>query len=139
MIAPEYADMMNPSHSIQVDARARLLHLRLSGFFDAPAVNRFIEDRERAYAELGEAGDHVTLCDVSECKIQSQESFEQFRGLLMERSRWGRRMAFVVPKGSLAGLQVSRLVAQRPDLRVFNAMPEAIAWLRNERPEQAAA
>jgi hypothetical protein len=130
---------MTPSHTIKVYPETRLLHLKLSGFFDEPAIKRFIADREAAYAKLGNSGDHVTLCDVSECKIQSRDSFERFRGLLMEQRRWGKRMAFVVPKGSLAGLQVSRLVAQRPDLRVFNEGHAAMAWLNSSNDCQAAA
>jgi hypothetical protein len=38
-------------------------------------------------------------------------------------------MAFVVPHGSLAALQVKRLVAERADLRVFNDSEEGRAWL----------
>ena len=120
---------MQPTHSISVDVDARFLHLTLAGFFDAEAVARFMADREAAHVSLGAANDHVTLCDVTNCKIQSKESFEQFRALLMQRSRWGRRMAFVVPHGSLAALQVKRLVAERADLRVFNDSEEGRAWL----------
>ena len=130
---------MTPSHTINVDPGTRLLHLKLSGFFDEAAIRAFMADRAKAYARLGDTGDHITLCDVSKCTIQSQESFDQFRALLMERSRWGRKMAFVVPRGSLAGLQVTRLVAQRPGLRVFNETSEAIAWLHEATDDTVAA
>ncbi len=120
---------MQPRHAVTVDVDARFLHLTLGGFFDADAIARFMADREAAHVSLGAANDHVTLCDVTDCKIQSQESFEQFRALLMQRSRWGRRMAFVVPQGSLAALQVKRLVAERADLRVFNDTEEGRAWV----------
>ena len=126
---------MQPSHVIRVDASARTLHLKLSGFFDTSAIKQFIADRERAYCELGTSGDHVTMCDVTEAKIQSAESFEQFRALLMDRARWGRRMAFVVPDGSLAAMQVKRLVAERKDLRVFKSVHEGWVWLREPRQE----
>ncbi len=125
-----YGCRMEPSHLVEADAQARSLHLKLSGFFDGPAIERFVRDREAGYAKLGPAGDHVTMCDVTECKIQSAESFEQFRALLMERRRWGRRMAFVAPEGSLAALQIKRLIAERADLRVFYNIMEGWAWLR---------
>jgi hypothetical protein len=130
---------MRPSHQIRVDLQSRLLHLQLEGFFDEPAIANFMIDREKAYAQLGSAGDHLTLCDVSKCAIQSQQSFERFRALLMERSRWGKRMAFIVPEGSLAAMQVTRLIAQRPDLQVFGDVPSALAWLRLEMQTQKAA
>ncbi len=129
---------MQPSHLVEVNTSARSLHLKLSGFFDDAAIKRFIADRERAYDKLGTAGDHVTMCDVTDAKIQSADSFERFRALLMDRARWGRKMAFVVPDGSLAAMQVKRLIAERRDLQVFKNVEEGWAWLREPAKAQEA-
>jgi len=68
---------------ISVDPATALVKLALFGFFALEDVAAFAAAQRTAYAGLGsKRGRHRTLCDVSACKIQSQDVVEAFRALL---------------------------------------------------------
>ena len=113
---------------ITVDRVAAFVRIRLGGFFTVDDVRDFAAAQARAYAALATArGRHITLCDVSECKIQLQEVVEAFRGLLTDKSLMSERMAFVTGV-SPAKMQIRRLIA-RDTCRFFEDVGSAERWL----------
>jgi hypothetical protein len=120
---------MPAQYQITTDVRRNLLRFELSGFFDHAVINRFLVDRAAAFAKLRcGPNQHLTLCDVSGCMIQSQEVFAGFRALFTQQETRSRRMAFVVGS-SLARLQIRRLVEGRSDIGWFDTEAPAEAWL----------
>jgi hypothetical protein len=120
---------MEASYTIDVEPEAGILRFVLRGFFDDATIAAFIADRRVAFAKLRTPpNQHLTLVDVSECAIQSQEAFERFRALLAEPRARSRRMAFVVGS-SLARMQIRRLAPDRPEISAFVSKADAEAWL----------
>ena len=120
---------MQATHSIEVDAEAGLVRYTLAGFFDEASLASLQAERAAKFPRLKTPpNQHVTLCDVSECSIQSQESLAALRIILLE-PRWrARRLAFVVG-GALARMQVRRVTDHMPNVKWFNDTASAEAWL----------
>jgi len=119
---------MTANFSVRTESGRGLLILELSGFFTEGEIAGLAAARDAALATLGTAPNrHVTLCDVSECKIQPQEIVETFRSMLIDPRVAAARLA-IVTGSSLARMQVRRLV-DRPSLAFFRSRPEAEAWL----------
>jgi len=119
---------MTANFSVHTQADRGLLILELSGFFTVEEVAAFAAARDTALATLGTPPNrHVTLCDVSECKIQPQDIVETFRAMLIDPKVAAARLA-IVTGSSLARMQVRRLV-DRPNLAFFTARREAERWL----------
>jgi hypothetical protein len=115
-------------YSISVDRLAAFVRIKLGGFFALEDVQDFAVAQRRAYEALASAmGRHVTLCDVSDCKIQPQEVVEAFRGLLTDRTLMSARLAFVTGT-SPAKMQIRRLIA-RDTCRFFEDTLSAERWL----------
>jgi hypothetical protein len=127
---------MEASHSINVDPSTSTVTITVTGFFDQPALMRLVADREEAYKKLRcPPNQHVTLCDVSDCALQSQDMVAGFRQMIADPRRRSRRLAFVVGS-SLARMQIRRMIAGRDDVLCFVDRNEAAAWLRE--PDGAA-
>ena len=115
-------------YSITVDPQTAFVRITLDGFFALGDVQEFAIALARAYAGLASGrGHHLTLCDVSECKIQPQEVVEGFRRLLTDRSLMSERLAFVTG-ASPAKMQIRRLIA-RDTCRFFEQADAAERWL----------
>lgn len=122
------ASAVTEKYSIAVDRLAAFVRIKLGGFFAIEDVQEFAVAQRRAYETLASArGRHVTLCDVSECKIQPQDVVEAFRGLLTDRSLMSQRMAFVTG-ASPAKMQIRRLIG-RDTCRFFEDTETAERWL----------
>ena len=120
---------MHASHSVEVDPRKGIVRYTLAGFFDDASLAAFRAERAAKLPLLRTPpNQHVTLCDVSRCAIQSQEALAVLQGMLAD-PRWrARRLAFVVG-GALARMQVRRVVPRTIDVRWFNDMASAEHWL----------
>jgi len=119
---------MTANFSVHTQSDRGLLILELSGFFTVEEVAAFAAERDAALATLGMPPNrHVTLCDVSECKIQPQDIVETFRAMLIDPRVAAARLA-IVTGSSLARMQVRRLV-DRPNLAFFPSRGEAERWL----------
>jgi hypothetical protein len=119
---------MAANHSIVVDPVRCIVRASLNGFFSSGDVAGFARDQRGAYAALaGRIGQHVTLVDVSECKIQPQDVVEAFRALLNDPALMSRRIAFVTGS-SPARMQIRRLI-NRDSARFFDDIAAAEAWL----------
>jgi hypothetical protein len=119
---------MTADFLIDVDVPRALVRITMAGFFDAPAIARFVAARDAAHARLTcDANAHVTLVDIREMDIQAQESVAQFRAVLADPRHASRRLAFVVAR-SLARSQIRRAAAER-EACYFETIEQAEAWL----------
>lgn len=115
--------------AIDVDKEIKLIRLTMGGFFESATI---VEMRTRlvdAIASLGcAANDHLTLCDIREMDIQSQERVGEFAKLVGSDDVRSRRLAFVTAR-SLARLQAKRLTS-REGVEFFTEADEALDWLK---------
>ena len=123
--------------TIDVEPDAKLLKLTLAGFFDQDDVQRFAVEKAQAHARLGvPPHSHVTLVDVRECRIQTQEVATIFARVLRDSRYRAHRLAFVTA-GSLAKMQVRRLIEGLPHARQFDDEAAARCWLTDELRQAA--
>lgn len=127
---------MDAGYTINVDPARDLLEFTLTGFFAPEDVARFAADKKAAYARLTcPRNGHLTLVDVSDCKIQPQSVVDAFRQVLADPNHQARRLAFVTGS-SLARMQVRRLAEHRA-LRYFEDRASARVWLFSAEAEAA--
>ena len=125
---------MNAHFSFHVDRARDLVRIQMGGLFTKADVAAFLEARRRAHAELACAPNrHLTLNDVREMKIQSQEGVAMFREMLADPAWRSRRLAFVASQ-TLARSQLMRALDGR-EARCFDGVEEAEAWLFDEAEE----
>jgi hypothetical protein len=119
---------MTASFSFDVDVARDLLRVRMAGFFTAQDMLEFQRARIAAHAKLAcGPNQHVTLADLREFKIQTQEIVETFRKLLSDPRLAGRRFAFVMGP-TLARSQLVRAAGNR-DVRFFLDTITGEHWL----------
>ncbi len=119
---------MIANYSFEIDQARRIVRIKIGGFFGAGEVACFAEAQARAYARLPHDSErHLTLCDISDCKIQLQEVVDGFRRLIDDPKRMARRIAFVTGS-SPARMQIRRMIS-RDSARVFECAVEAELWL----------
>lgn len=85
-------------------------------------------------------GHHLTLVDIRQMEIQSQEAVGRFEQLLSTPAVRSRKIAFIVAR-SLARLQIKRAASHR-DAAYFEDEASAEAWLAEEagsRPQASLA
>ena len=119
---------MSAQYQIDVEPKRNLVKIRMAGFFTERDIEGFLAARRLAHAKLRcGPNEHVTVNDIRDMKIQSQEIVEAFRTMLAEPEYRSRRLAFVVSP-TLARTQVIRAIAGR-DARCFEDSWAAEAWL----------
>jgi len=119
---------MSAEYRIEVDPSRDLVRIRMAGFFTVEDIQGFLEARRAAHAELTCArNQHLTLNDLRDMKIQSQEMVDAFRSMLADPTYRSRRLAFIVGP-TLARTQLMRAVAGR-DVRCFEDSWTGEAWL----------
>ncbi len=119
---------MPANFSIDVDPARSVVRITLGGFFGAADVTSFAQAQIKAYAALPKTAErHLTLCDISACKIQLQEVVDAFRRLLDDPALMSRRIAFVIGN-SPAKMQIRRMV-NRDTARAFERAEDAERWL----------
>lgn len=118
-------------YTIECDHRRRMLTLVLKGFWSADEARAFVRDEQQAVRRLGPpAGTHLTLADVREFAIQTQEVSTIIRDLVMNGAATSKRIALVVGGEGLARMQ-SRRIAEREDMQSFTCVKDAEAWLES--------
>lgn len=122
---------MEARFSFHVDPARDFVHVVLAGFFSLDAVARFaaVRDVEMTKLRCGR-NRHVTLVDIRDMKIQSQDSVNDFQRVLSNPQTRGRAIAFVVAQ-SLARQQALRVAAGR-NAAWFDTMEAAERWLFDE-------
>ena len=125
---------MEPYFVIDVDVQRDLVLIRMGGFFGPEAIAEFTKARNAAHARLQCAPNaHMTLNDVSDMSIQSQEMVTSFQALLANPTHRSRKLAFV-HASTLVRKQLQRAAASR-DVAYFRTAQEAEAWLFDEQEQ----
>ncbi len=125
---------MEPYFDIDVDVQRNLVLIRLGGFFGPETIAQFIQTRNAAHARLQCAPNaHMTLTDVTDISIQSQDMVTSFQRLLADPTHRSRKLAFV-HASTLARMQLQRAAASR-DVAYFRTAEEAEAWLFGEQEQ----
>jgi len=128
---------MSAEYQIDVEPGRDLVRIRMRGFFTPDDIRGFLEARRVAHARLRcRPNHHVTVNDIRDMKIQSQDIVEAFREMLADPEYRSRRLAFVVSP-TLARTQVMRAVAER-HVRLFEDPWTAEAWLFHGADVEAA-
>lgn len=128
---------MPAEYIISVDPTLDLVRIRLAGFFTEDTVARFLEDRRVAFKQLRcGRNQHMTLTDVREMSIQSQDVVQSFAEMLSDPLYRSRRLAFIVAS-TLARTQLKRAVGDR-DAEVFLDPVAAEEWVLAGRRRVAA-
>ena len=119
---------MSAEYSFEIDSSRDLVRIRMGGFFLPEDIVAFRQAQRDAYRSLTCApNQHVTLNDIRDMKIQSQDIVDAFRELLAAPDFHSRRLAFVVSP-TLARTQVMRALDRR-QARCFQDPWSAEAWL----------
>lgn len=126
---------MSGTISLVLDRQRRLLTYVAEGFFDEADVGRLATQKLALLRSLGgDMNDHLTLADVSGCKIQGQVVAAQFATLIADKRSLARRMAFVTGSGTLIRMQVRRLIQGIETAQLFADRTSAEAWLFDCEP-----
>lgn len=114
--------------AIAVEKERHLVRLTMGGFFESATILQMRAALVEALGTLScSPNDHVTLCDIRQMDIQSQERVEEFSRLVGSDDIRSRKLAFVVAK-SLARLQAKRLTS-REGVEFFADPETALDWL----------
>ena len=128
---------MSARFSFRVEPSRDLVRIEMAGLFTLADIDAFLEARRRAHAELRcGPNQHLTINDVRDMKIQSQDAVARFRELLADPACRSRRLAFVAAP-TLARSQLMRALDGR-DARCFDDPDEAETWLFAEKRSIAA-
>ena len=125
---------MTASYSFEVDPERDLVRIRMGGFFRHADIAGFLEARRLAHQQLRCAPNaHVTVNDIREMSIQSQDIVDAFQEMLAASEYRSRRLAFVVGY-TLARAQAIRALESR-SARWFETPGQAEAWLLADEEE----
>ena len=119
---------MSGHFTISAEPKRDLVRIKMSGFFTRDDIERFIAARREAHAQLYcGPNEHLTLNDLTEMRIQSQDMVDAFRTLLADPHYRSRRLAFIIGP-TLARSQLFRALDARC-ARTFDDPWAAEAWL----------
>ncbi len=111
------------------DADRGVVEIKMSGFFSKEVVPSLASGMAEALEQLRCGPNfHMTLIDVTACKIQSQEIVLEFQKLVANPSLRSRRLAFITGS-SLIKMQLRRIIHDDSYARIFGDRNSALAWL----------
>ena len=124
---------MNASYSIDPDPVTGVLAVTLFGFFSVSDIAALRVELLEGIASIGRRpGTHLSLYDIRECKIQSQDVVRALRAMSDTKGVVARRLA-VVAGNSLMKMQLSRILVDR-ETRLFADVGPAMDWLLERSP-----
>lgn len=119
---------MTPRFSIVVDPDLDLVRISMSGFFHPADVANFVAERHVAHKQLRcGPNQHLTVVDIRDMAIQSQDAVAAFQKALHTPSVYSRRIA-IITRNSLSRTQVRRAADGR-DIAYFDDPAAAEEWL----------
>jgi hypothetical protein len=121
--------MSSAKYSIDVDPARDLVRVSLSGFFTAEDIDRFQAELQIEHRKLGcdKRGGPLTINDLTEMAIQSQDVLARWGEFLANPTHRSRRLALVVAS-ALGRMQLQRIIGDR-NAQVFTDVREAEQWL----------
>ena len=127
---------MSAAFAIEIDPSRDLVRIRMSGFFDHASIAAFVVDLRAAHRKLRCGPNRfVTVNDIRDMKIQSQDIVAAFQAMLGDPAIRSRRLAFVV-SSTLARMQLMRVISDRT-AQCFTDAADAEAWLLDADSDQA--
>ena len=128
---------MQARFKVEADPSRDLIRIEMAGFFKQDDIEAFRSARRAAHARLTcGPNQHVTLNDLRDLNIQSQDTVAAFQALLASPAYRSRLLAFVVSP-TLARSQLSRALNGR-DARTFPTIAAAEEWLFSPQPDAIA-
>ena len=122
---------MSEKFRFEIDPARGLVRITMSGFYEPEDIAGFVEARKKAHDALGLAPNaHVTLNDLRDMKVQSQETVRAFQAILTAPEYRSRKLAFVVDR-NLAAMQLERTLVAR-DAKIFTDIASAERYLFGE-------
>lgn len=122
---------MSGQFTIALDHARRLIHVTMSGFFEAEDVLRYRAAIGEATEALGGTPQtQLMICDIGGMAIQKQDIVGAFHSFMSEPRYAGRRVAFVVAS-TLARQQLQRAVGTR-EVAMFATHMQAESWLTGQ-------
>ena len=126
---------MSEKFRIEIDRAHGLVRITMSGFYESEDVAAFAEARKNAHDALGlPRNAHMTLNDLREMKVQSQDTVRAFQAMLTAPEYRSRKLAFVVDR-NLAAMQLERTLVAR-DAQIFTDIASAERYLFAEDEAQ---
>lgn len=123
---------MKARFSFEVDISRNLVRMTMAGFFEPADVQRFVHERDKVHTRLlCGPNEKLTLVDVREMDMQSQEAVALFAAVLANPSNASKRIAFVVTR-SLSRMQLKRAAASRTAEFFTDNVAAAEAWLSSD-------
>jgi hypothetical protein len=125
---------MTAEYTIAADKRKATVRVTMGGFFRMGDVDAFARDLSITLADMNtKPNEHLMLCDLSQMKIQTQETVAAFGGLAGSAGLRSRRLAVVTGK-SLVRTQAMRLTDRRR-VSFFDNVEAAERWLFERQSE----
>ncbi|PZU77210.1 MAG: hypothetical protein DI530_13145 [Sphingomonas sp.] len=131
---------MDATFHVAVDVDRDMVRTTLTGFFDAAAMRRYLDARAAAFGLLRcGPNEHLSLTDLREMMIQSQDMVGAFSATLADPAFRSRRLGFVIGS-SLARMQLTRALGGRlgEHVRIFADMDAAEHWVLTGQDAPAA-
>jgi hypothetical protein len=124
--------------TVRAEPSRDLIRIKMTGFFTPSDIQAFYDARAAEHARLTcGPNQHVTLNDLTEMKVQSQDVVAAFQNLLADSVYRSRKLAFVVDR-TLARSQLMRALNGRT-AKCFENRAEAERWLFAHDPAMVAA
>lgn len=119
---------MSAHFTFLVDPARDLIRIKLGGFFTPDSMRTFAAERRAAHKRLRcRPNQHLTLTDVREMAIQSQEVVAQFGAVIADPTYRARRLGFIAAS-TLTRMQLQRAISGR-HAQVFTDPAEAETWV----------
>ncbi len=129
---------MTAQFTVRAEPARDLIRIQMAGFFTRDDIQAFYEARAVEHAKLTcGPNQHLTLNDLTQMKVQSQEVVAAFQELLGDPAYRSRKLAFVVDR-TLAKSQLMRALNGR-DAKCFEDKDAAEKWLFAYDPRVIAA
>ena len=124
--------------TVRAEPSRDLVRITMSGFFTPADIQAFREVRAAEHARLScGPNQHLTLTDVRQMKVQSQDIVCRFLLVIADPAYRSRKLAFVVDR-TLARSQLMRALNGR-SAKCFEDLVAAERWLLAHDTEMAAA
>jgi hypothetical protein len=129
---------MGAHFTVRAEPSRDLIRIKMSGFFTPSDIQAFYDARAAEHVRLTcGPNQHITLNDLTEMKVQSQDVVAAFQNLLADPGYRSRKLAFVVDR-TLARSQLMRALNGRT-AKCFENRAEAEKWLFAHDPQTVAA
>lgn len=121
-------DTANP-YELSLDISARLLRIRLWGYWDMATTGRYRNDMGAFLRKARSLGGHFrSFVDLVDYEVQSAEVTAAHQDFLVSLNDLASERTAILVSRTLMKLQAKRITSTRTT-RVFDNDAEAIAWL----------